>query len=66
MHVAFATDRWGRFTLALSAERDAIDLDLDIRDVPLGGGGGGGGGGQSFDIRSAAAEHAITRYGTAL
>ncbi|MBX6366234.1 MAG: TonB-dependent receptor plug domain-containing protein, partial [Gemmatimonadetes bacterium] len=44
VQVAVAPRRLGRLTLGLSAERDALDLALTIRDVPTSGSGGGGGG----------------------
>lgn len=63
MQIATTRGRLGRLTLGLTAERDAWDLDLVIRDVQRSGGGGGG---RRFDVRSLTDERSLRRYAIAL
>jgi outer membrane cobalamin receptor len=72
LQTTLASSRLGHVSLGLSAERDAWDLDLTIRDVPVSGGGGGGGGGggsgqaSSYDLRTIQADRHLQRFGVAL
>jgi outer membrane cobalamin receptor len=65
VQIATTRGRLGRLTLGVSAERDAWDLDLVIRDVQRSGGGGGGGN-RRFDVRSVTDERSLRRYAIAL